>query len=73
MPEPILCGHEALRKEGVVFVVGPDVGNTPGIPAYVNGLPQPGQVQNGGDIGECGLQVGVCDATGHNPSMANSC
>ena len=73
MPEPILRGHESLRKEGVMFVVGPDVGNTPGIPAYVNGLLQPRQVQSGGDIGECGLQVGVRDATGHNPSRANSC
>ena len=73
MPEPILRGHESLREEGVVFVVGPDVGNTPGIPAYFNRLLQPRQAQRGGDIGECGLQVGVGDTTGHNPSRANSC
>jgi hypothetical protein len=29
-------------------------------------------VQSGGNIGECGLQVGVGDTTGHNPSRANS-
>jgi hypothetical protein len=73
MPEPILRSHESLREEGVVFVVGPDVGNAPGIPAYIHRLLQPRHVQSGGDIGECGLQVGVGDATGHNPSRANSC
>jgi hypothetical protein len=46
VPEPILRSHESLREEGVMFVLGPDMGNTPGIPAYVNVLLQARQVQS---------------------------
>ena len=44
MPEPILRGHESLGEEGIVFGLGPDMGNTPGIPTYIHRLLQPRQV-----------------------------
>ena len=71
LPESILRGHESLSKEGVMFVISPDVGNTPMFAADVNGLLQSGHVQSRSDISKGCLQIGVGDATGHSPSRAN--